>query len=136
VTGPLPAVLDEFMARFRSSWERQDLDGLASLWDGDHPLATYVAEEVPEALVGLDAIREYWQSVFARFREIEVTLRPLAHDVWEGHAWLVGSGGFSGLRLADGARVVTSGVRVAVLLRQTRGVWKVAHYVEAPVRDA
>lgn len=126
--------IDEFLTRLCSCWEHRDLAGLASLWDRDHPQPTYVAEEVPGAIIGLEAIQTYWQSVFARFRDIEVVLRPLAHHVWNGQAWVLGTGGFRGTRIADGVRVVTDGVRVALLLRARGGVWRAIHYVEAPLR--
>jgi ketosteroid isomerase-like protein len=130
-----PPPLDELVARFRDAWRRRDLEALADLWDGGgDSCTTYVAEEIPGALVGVAAISDYWRSVFERFRDIEVFLRPLAVDVLDGVAWLLSLGAFRGVRLADGAQVHTDGVRVAMVLRLTPVGWKVVHYIEAPVR--
>ncbi len=78
--------------------------------------------------------KRYWRSVFARFTEIRIALRPIAQDVWDGYAWVLGTGGFSGTRVTDGRRVVTADVRIALLLRERGGVWRAIHYVEAPLR--
>lgn len=132
----LPSGLADLVTRFRDAWERSDLPGLLVLWDTGHPEPTYVAEEVPGAMVGLEPIRAYWASVFARFRDIRVRLRPVACDLLGEYGWLVGQGGFHGVRLADGATVVTDGVRVGMLVRQTPEGWKVLHYMEAPCTPA
>lgn len=135
MSATLPPAIDELVARLCDAWQRRDLEALANLWDARETRATYVAEEVPGAIVGAEAIRDYWRSVFERFRDIQVFLRPLAVEVLDTVAWLLSLGGFRGIRLVDGAQVHTDGVRVAMMLRLTPAGWKVVHYIEAPVRE-
>jgi uncharacterized protein (TIGR02246 family) len=132
----VPAGLEEFVAALRRAWSSRDPTALAELWDGDGAALTYVAEEAPGVLRGREMIEAYWRDVAGRFREIEVQLQPLAAEILGGCAWLVGVGGFEGVRALDGARIRTEGVRVGILLRRTAQGWRVRHYMEAPLREA
>lgn len=134
MSAALPPAIEELIARFCNAWRSHDVEALTALWDVDESHVTYVAEEIPGVFVGVEAIRDYWWSVFERFRNVEVFLQPLTVNVLDGVAWLLGLGEFCGLRLMDGTRVRTDGVRVGMVLRLTTGGWKVVHYMEAPPR--
>lgn len=130
----LPSALAGFVERFEQAWAAGDPAGLAALWDMSHPSPTYVAEEIEGVMIGVEQIRAYWAAVCERFTDIRVRLEPVACDLRENSAWLLGVGGFVGVRVADGSEVVSQDVRVGLLLRETADGWRVVHYIEAPRR--
>ena len=69
--------LDEWIRRYKTAWEEADEEAVAALFTEG---ASYRSQIFREAMVGRDAIRDYWRRGAGTQREVRVLMgRPFAH---------------------------------------------------------
>jgi len=118
------------IARYSKVLNTMDIDGIAQIWDRRDGDLYYIAEEVPDPMIGWDAIAAYWalnKQYISRMsmRTGQLHMHAIAADlaiVMFPMHW----------NAAVGDQTPVGGdVNVTAVLRHTSDGWKFIHYAES-----
>ncbi len=110
-----------------------DVRGLAELWDAEEPMPIYMGEEYAGPVVGWPDLNRHFSRVAARLQAAAVQSTPVRVDepaAGVTRVVLLSEWALTGIESTVPRRGRSW---VSVILRRRDEVWRLVHYMEAPV---
>lgn len=130
------ATVSEVEAAVRAleaQWNRNDMPGMAMLWDADDSEPLYLAEEEPDFARDRAALEHYWRRTQALNMHIAVRYRDIAVKALDVNLALASWQMHWDIALIDRPKPIGGEVRVAAVFRRRDASWKLCAYIEAPL---